>query len=432
MSTALTTQNNALQHLNVAEGERAYLLAIMAEQLGIPARDSQRPDVQALIANAVERNREYGWKPGVHMHVQSFNQKVKNDKNQDTGETIKKYTLVDGEKSWKDSLAQWRIQHGVNTRYQRKPMSRDELEAEVKSMGCDKPIPANAAGIWCRVIIMGEDDPKDPDFPMWSGGVWFGFSKAGTWWNVDGLPTGVTPRDVAIRRADKRSAMQSSLTLIPVDARTPEQRSNELTESLRHEASYKASTMPQDTAQSQRFVVEPTGDILYATEPERPAPRASTDTVDDDVEFREGVPEEVDGESTESENESTVDNPFEEEGFSPYAEMITNEDFMISDVTKDKINELHELQATSTRRMSSDGYKMLRERFMQENVIFDGQGAFPPLYFFEAMTATHLEEVPGVKVGKPLMEMLANDGDMAILKQVSVIVDSIYQDMRDG
>ena len=69
---------------------------------------------------------------------------------------------------------------------------------------------------------------------------------------------------------------------------------------------------------------------------------------------------------------------------------------------------------------------MLRDRFLEEHVIFQGDGAFPPLYLFEAMTATKLDGMPGVKVGKPLIEMLSNDGDMAILKQVSVIVDTIY------
>jgi hypothetical protein len=156
-------------------------------------------------------------------------------------------------------------------------------------------------------------------------------------------------------------------------------------------------------------------------------------TIENDVQFRDGVPEDTSTESAvDGSTESTAeDNPFDDEDFSPYAEMVSNTDFMISDVTKDKIKELMDLQRSSTRRMSSDGYVMLRQRYIEENILFEGGSAFPPLYLFEALTATHLEEVPGVKVGRPLMDMLKNDGDMAILKQVAVIVDNIYQDFLE-
>jgi hypothetical protein len=427
MSTALATQSTALG--STQEEERAYLLGIMAEQLGIPAEDSHKPKVQALIANAVDRNREFGWKPGIHMHVQSFMANVKDDRNQNTGEKERVYVLVDGEKSWRDSIAQWRIQHGVILRYQRKPMSMQEVEIEARSMGFQKPIPNNAAGVWCRIIEHGVDNPNDPDFPEWSSGIWFGSIKTGTYFSNDNLPTGVTPRDVAIRRADKRSAMQSTFVLLPVDQRTPDERSADLARTHEAEAKYRNPT-PPDTAQVQRYVVEEDGDILWAsTEPEKRSTepeKRSTEPVD--VEFREGVPvdDEVDG-STE-EVDGTEDNPFEDDDFSPYAELYHNPDYELADTTKSVMETLKKLQEESKRKMSASGYTMLRDRFVEEEIIFSGT---PFTYFLEAATMTHIPgELPGALIGKALMEML-NDERKPALKQIGACVETIYMEMTE-
>ena len=426
MSTALATQSTALA--TTQEQERAYLLGIMAEQLGIPAEDSLKPKVQGLIANAVERNREFGWKPGIHMHVQSFMANVKDERNQNTGEKERTYVLVDGEKSWRDSIAQWRIQHGVILRYQRKTMSKEELEVEVRSMGFQKQIPTNAAGVWCRIVEHGVDDPQDMDFPEWSSGIWFGFMKAGPYFKDDGIPTGVTPRDVAIRRADKRAAMQSTFVLLPVDQRTPDERSADLTRTHLAEMAHKNPT-PPDTAQAQRYVVEEDGDILYAQEGST-TPQAvdGGSTIEDDVEFREGVP--VDDESTETEStESTVDdNPFEDDDFSPYANLIHNGDYELADTTKSVMDALRNLQMTSKRKMSGDGYTKMRDRFVEEEIIFKDT---PFTYFIEAATMTHIPgELPGALIGKVLMEML-NDGRQPALKQIGACVETIYMEMTE-
>jgi hypothetical protein len=421
MSTALAKQSTALA--KTQEEERAYMLGIMAEQLGIPAEDSHNPKVQALIANAVDRNREFGWKPGIHMHAQSFMANVKDDRNQNTGEKERVYVLVDGEKSWRDSIAQWRIQHNVILRYQRKPMSMQEVEVEARSMGFQKPIPNNAAGVWCRIIEHGVDDPNDPDFPEWSSGIWFGHIKAGPYFSTDNLPTGVTPRDVAIRRADKRAAMQSTFVLLPVDQRTPDERSADLARAHEAEAAYRNPT-PPDTVYTQRYQVEEDGDILWAST-EQPGPKRSTEPVD--VEFREGVPEDESTESTES-TVDVEDNPFEDDDFSPYADLVHNEDYELADTTRSVMDALKDLQEKSKRKMSADGYTMLRDRFVEEEIIFSGT---PFTYFLEAATMTHLPgELPGALIGKPIMEML-NDERKPALKQIGACVETIYMEMTE-
>ena len=422
MTTQLaTTSGTALEYVGSPD-DRVYLMEIMAEQLGIPARDAQKQKVVALIANAVERNREYGWRPGIHMHVQAFT-----SKDDRTGEETVNYTLVDGEKAWKDSGAQWRLQHGLVWRYQRRAMTQDEVTAEAISMGCEKSkIAPNASGIWCRIVILGEDDPKDPENPFWSSGTWFGQIKVGKWFRTDGLPTGVTPRDVAIRRADKRAMMQSTLTLLPVDNLTPDERSAKLSAELRREHMSRNQRAP-DTAQRQRFQYEDDGEVLWAVDN---VAEAAVAEVEESTEPESTDPEnDIDFSQGSTEPKSTEPKSTEVESFSPYAELIHNPDYALADAAKGIIEIFKGLEEQSTRQMSAVGWDKLVQKLRDLEVLFAGKAAAPVLYFFEALTATYLgEKRPGEKIGKPLLATLEYPDQLKAMRQIASCVQTIYEE----
>jgi len=253
------TTNSIVQYSGVlsrigSPEERQYLVEVMLEQLGIPGAEAHRADVIAVAATAAQRNIEYGWMPGVHMHVQSYNPK--------DGPT--KYVLVDGEKAWKDSAARWRTIHGINWRFQRRPMTREELKEEIRLTGFEvqKAAP-HSFGIWSRVLIIGEDDPDDLDNPVSAAGLYFGAIKVGRYWKDDLLPTGTSSRFVATRRADKHALMQSTLTLIPLDDKTPQERAEILANNLAVEYEVR-NPLPANSPNLRREV---DGNVLFPDSP---------------------------------------------------------------------------------------------------------------------------------------------------------------------
>lgn len=265
-SLVLHSQTGVLSRIGTPQ-ERTYLIEIMAQQIGIPRSDAGRADVIALLGAAAQRTMQYGWVPGIHMHVQKFEtDKSKKARERDPKlSPVYTYTLVDGEKAWKDSGTRWR-DRGVNWRYQRKPMTLEEVAEEARLMGFTDKIASNSFGIWSRIIIEGQDDPNDQDNPFWSAGVYFGKVRAGKFWYFDALPSGTSARDVALRRADKHAMMQSQLTLLPVDDMGPSARIHKLEEALRNEA---AARVRVEAIQQhpQRALVEDDGDMLWADEP---------------------------------------------------------------------------------------------------------------------------------------------------------------------
>lgn len=256
-------QSGVLQRIGSPE-ERQYLLQVMAEQLGIPAADATRTDVVALLAAAAQRTLQFGWVPGIHLHVQKFEtDRSKKAREKDpSARVIYSYTLVDGEKAWKDSGTRWR-DRGYQWRYQRRPMTTVEVKEEARLQGFNESLAPNAYGMWSRIIVAGQDDPNDPDNPIWSAGVYTGKIKAGNFWRADQIPTGASSRDVAIRRADKRAMMQSMLTLIPIDDLSVDARVQQLTDNLRREAAGR-QRMEEPMQRLTQVEVEDDGDVLWA------------------------------------------------------------------------------------------------------------------------------------------------------------------------
>lgn len=283
-------QSNILTRIGAPQ-ERQYLIQIMAEQMGIPASEATRTDVIALLGAAAQHTMQFGWIPGIHTHVQKFESpesKARRSKDQ-TIPASYTYTLVVGEKAWKDSGTRWR-ERGVQWRYQRKPMTPQEVAEEARLQGFGEKVAGNSYGFWSRIIVMGQDDPQNDDDPTWSAGVWFGKIKTGQYWREDALPTGVSARDVAMRRADKRAMTQSTLTLLPLDDLSPEARIGRLADNLRGEAEVRgrlSAPMPKHLD----VVMEDDGDAIWAIEPSKEArARPAQDTR---VHGQEPAPENV-------------------------------------------------------------------------------------------------------------------------------------------
>lgn len=266
---ALRGQSGVLSRIGTPD-EREYLMQIMAEQIGIPAKDANRTDVIALLGAMVQRTMQYGWVPGIHAHVQKFETERSREarKKNPNAEAVYSYTLVDGEKAYKDSGTRWR-DRGVQWRYQRKPMSKEEVKEEARLQGYTEALAANSYGMWSRIIILGQDDPADDFDPLWSVGMYFGKIKAGKYWRDDIIPTGVSSRDIAIRRADKRAMMQSTLTLLPVDDLAPQQRIVKLVDDLRYEHNNRERASLPLQAPS-KVTYEDDGDVLWASTDARP------------------------------------------------------------------------------------------------------------------------------------------------------------------
>lgn len=262
---AIRSQTGVLSRVGTPD-ERQYLIQIMAEQIGIPAKDASRTDVLALLGAAVQRTIQYGWMPGIHLHVQKFETERSRQARRDNPSLVPiyTYTLVDGEKAWKDSGTRWR-DRGVQWHYQRKPMAKEEVREEARLQGYNEALAANAYGMWSRIIIVGQDNPSNDNDPLWSAGIYSGKVKAGKYWRDDVIPSGISSRDIAIRRADKRAMMQSQLTLLPVDDLGTDARIQQLVENLRHEVSSRARVEAPLQVQ-QRVQVEEDGDVLWAIE----------------------------------------------------------------------------------------------------------------------------------------------------------------------
>lgn len=233
--------------------ERKYLMQVYAGMLGIPSSQASKTEVQAVIGKAVQRSVQYGWQPGVHMHTVGFWRKTQQGETPERQDgKVYEITLVDGEKAWWDSAARWRDERGVDWVPKYKEMTRQEVAHECKLQGM--PFDDGCYGVYCKIIIKGEIDNilslygVDERTPIkdrmavvnalideipWAAGVYTGKKRVGKYLNDDNLPTGTSAKDVAMRRAGKRAIMQSSLTLIPLDNFTEDQRVSQLTVKVR-------------------------------------------------------------------------------------------------------------------------------------------------------------------------------------------------------
>lgn len=266
------------------EKEREYLMQVYAGMLGIPSSQASKTEVQAVIGKAVQRSVQYGWQPGVHMHTVGFWRKAQQGETPERQDgKVYEITLVDGEKAWWDSAARWRDERGIDWTPKYKNMTRQEVEHECKLQ--NMPFNDGCYGVYCKIVVKGEIgnmlslygvDERTPvkdrmavvnaliDEIPWAAGVYTGKKRTGKYLNDDNLPTGTSAKDVAMRRAGKRAIMQSSLTLIPLDNFTEEQRVGQLTVNLRKEAQFQEQSHTM-IAQRPEPVREEDGSLFFAS-----------------------------------------------------------------------------------------------------------------------------------------------------------------------
>jgi hypothetical protein len=265
--------------------ERGYLVEVYAGMMGIPASQAHKTEVQAVLGKAVQRSVQYGWQPGVHMHTVGFWRKAQQGETPERQDgKVYSISLIDGEKAWWDSAARWRDERGIDWTPKYKPMTEAEVkrECELQSM----PFNNGCYGIYCKIVVKNEIDNMldmygiDASTPVmdrikvvnalideipWASGVYTGKKRSGKYLQDDNLPTGTSAKDVAMRRAGKRAIMQSSLTLIPLDNFTDDQRIAQLTAKLREEGNFKEQSTAM-IAQKPEPPRESDGSLLFASE----------------------------------------------------------------------------------------------------------------------------------------------------------------------
>lgn len=211
------------------ERQRRAALTVLGQALGIPSRafDDPRTGVHGALTRAIQFVGEYAFVPGEDFHAVPRYTNVA--PKSAPPEWLEVWTIQLGEKAWKKSAHR----HGVEWEFEVKPMTPAEVAQELDTMG----VPANqrnphAVGWWARVVT--ERMVKwNLDRGPYSAGLWFGSILQGSKWHDDRIPTGTTASDVALRRAHKKAIMRSSLSLQPLDERTPDERYTALVENLR-------------------------------------------------------------------------------------------------------------------------------------------------------------------------------------------------------
>lgn len=208
------------------------------ELLTIPA------NVGELI-KAATYTRDYGYKPGIHLHMQTFNARVKTGRVLGNGKdewiTERRLALVIGEQAYKASA----MLHAAATRdhidFEETALTPDELDQYMRENHPDVERHANDRGARARVLSlnsMGMAREMGRAYePEWAVGValWLGVpkiyngEKTYPGGDKDRIPAGRTAADVARRRALKKAIM-ARYPLLPLDSLTADQRARRVLE----------------------------------------------------------------------------------------------------------------------------------------------------------------------------------------------------------
>jgi hypothetical protein len=220
MTTALATTSNQTRALARfgSEEEIKLLMTRQAAIFGVPQADINRPDVQASLIKATQYSINYGYLPGIHIHMIPFR---KNDKQGGRDNWIDTYVPDLGEKAWKDSADRLAQMQGFKYLVETKEMTQAEIKAATAADPTSE-YSEDDAGFKARVLrsdhaeiykMMGQAYN-----PEWSYGFWRkkAKKKSNGEWLTDTVPTQRSPRDVAERRATK-AALMKVFTLVPLN-----------------------------------------------------------------------------------------------------------------------------------------------------------------------------------------------------------------------
>lgn len=248
MSTELATRDTGILTRYGSEQEIQTFMQRAAAIFQIPEEELARPDVQASLTKATQYCLNFGYLPGVHVHMIPFSKKISMPNPNNPNSTIEKWVSTYapdlGEKAWKDSAnrqAQMgRFAYVVETR----AMTASEVKAETDRIPGQQYDPADA-GCYARVLRTDHADlyksVGSQYNPEWVTGFWRkkARERSGTWY-ADNVPVQRTPADVALRRATK-AALMAVFTLVPLDEYTEAQRFRQLSAYVETET---AETLP--------------------------------------------------------------------------------------------------------------------------------------------------------------------------------------------
>jgi len=247
------------------------------------------PENIAEVVKAAQYTRDYGYVPGIHLHMTPFRSKAK--RKLPNGNTVEvwedRLSLVVGEQAYKASARYLAQQDGDHIDFEWEPLTPDEVRAYVEAnMPKDFELTDEDYGVRARVLSM-----KDAQIrvtmgvkydPQWSYG--FCFMKGAPRVNNQGvksypksdrdrIPNQRVALDVAMRRAIKAAIMQK-YHLVPLDNQSKEQRVESVIQGA--QPSHGSDWLPAER-DIQR---EPDGDVLFYDEP---AHRQTTSHEDEDT-----------------------------------------------------------------------------------------------------------------------------------------------------
>lgn len=256
------------------ERNRAFIMsqaAVMKVDTGL----LDIPENVAEVVKSAKYTQEYGFMPGIHLHMQTFKSKAK--RKGANGATVEvweeRVTLVVGEQAYKASARQHAAAERDYIDFETETMTREELIAYVSANMPDVELTEEDRGARARVLsYKGAEIAKmmgkkyDPE---WSYGFCFmkgvpkvyegkkSYPKS----DRDRIPNQRTALDVAVRRAVKAAVMRK-YPLVPIDKRSTEQRQMAVIDLAATETDDDRHAAP---IAGKSVNYEDDGDILYAS-----------------------------------------------------------------------------------------------------------------------------------------------------------------------
>ena len=286
--------DTVLEKFGFADNQAKAFIYAEAAIMKVDAGLLDIPENIAEVVKAACYTRDYGYVPGIHLHMTPFRSKAK--RKLPNGATVEvwedRLSLVVGEQAYKASARYLAQQDGDHIDFEWEPLTPDEVRAYVAAnMPKDFELTDEDYGVRARVLSM-----KDAQIrvamgrkydPQWSYG--FCFMKGSPRVNNQGvksypksdrdrIPNQRVALDVAMRRAIKAAIMQK-YHLVPLDSQSQDQRVARVIQDA--QPSHGSDWMPAARNETR----EDDGDVLYYDdEPAHRAQRApATANADEDT-----------------------------------------------------------------------------------------------------------------------------------------------------
>lgn len=283
-----------LAKLGIADERSQQFVFAQAAIMKVDPGHLDIPENIAEVIKSVQYTRQYGFMPGIHLHMTPFKTKAK--RKLENGNAIEvwedRVQLVVGEQAYKAAARIQANKEGDHIEFEWEALKPEELtEYIAETMPKDFELTDEDRGVRARVlsykgaqmaVAMGRK--YDPE---WSYGFCFmkGIPKSGR----DGkyypksdrerIPSQRTALDVAVRRAIKNAIMKQ-YHLTPIDGRSEEQRMNDVIVTAAQEEARQAEKNIMFAPRAD--LREEDGDVLFDYAPPTHRNGASQPPTEDD------------------------------------------------------------------------------------------------------------------------------------------------------